>query len=91
MDTNVIGWSQDMKTFLIFQYEHKGNRYVEAYPFHSIEVMRYAPDNFSFTKQPSRNQARKHAYKKYINCTGFGFNTLPISPTIQVPMKEHWD
>ena len=80
-----------MKTFLIFPYEHKGEKYVEAYPFHSLDVLRYAPAYYSFTKQPSRNQARKFALKKYINGTGIGFKKLPISPSIKVPMQESWE
>ena len=48
------------RNFLIFPYEHKGKKYVEAYPFHNIEVLRYAPSYYSFTQQPSRNQARKN-------------------------------
>jgi len=80
-----------MKNFLIFPYEYRGKKYVEAYPFHNIEVLRYAPAYYSFTKQPSRNQARKHAFKKYINSTGIGFKKLVISPSMQVSMQEHWE
>lgn len=79
------------RNFLIFPYEHKGKKYVEAYPFHNIEVLRYAPSYYSFTQQPSRNQARKYAYKKYINSMGIGFKTLSISPSIRVPMQESWE
>tara|TARA_R100000306_G_C4306410_1_gene107867 strand:+ start:170 stop:415 length:246 start_codon:yes stop_codon:yes gene_type:complete len=79
------------KVFLIFPYEHEGNKYVEAYPMHNIDVLKYAPSYYSFVSSPSRNQARKYAYKKYIDSTGMGFKKLPISPTIKVPMKEHWN
>lgn len=79
------------KVFLIFPYEHEGNKYIEAYPMHNLDVLRYAPSHFSFTTKPSRNQARKFAYKKYINGSGRGYNKLPASPTITEFFKEHWD
>ena len=75
------------KTFLIFPYEHEGNKYVEAYPMHNIDVLRYAPAYYSFAISPSRNQARKYAYKKYINPSGRGYNKLSISPAISQPFK----
>ena len=38
-----------------------------------------------------RNQARRYAYRLWINATGKGYNKYPISPSMDVPFEEHWD
>jgi len=79
------------KHFLIFPYTHKGKTYVEAYPFHCTDVLRYAPSNYTFTTQPSRNQARKEAYRRFIEPSGKGYNKYPTSPTVNQSFEEHWN
>jgi len=72
--------------FYIFPYTVNGVKYVEAYPIHSWGVyndMVYVENIPSFrliTLKPSRNQARKLAYKLWINPTGKGYNRFPFSP-----------
>jgi len=61
--------------YLIFPYEHKGKKYVEAYPLHHEirELLTVAPVYRLLTTKRSRNQARKYAYKLWIHPTGKGF------------------
>ena len=83
--------------FYIFPYTVNGEKYVEAYPIHSWGVyndMVYVENIPSFrliTLKPSRNQARKYAYKLWINPSGKGYNKYPISPSQYVPFKENWE
>jgi len=79
------------KEFLIFPYNHQGIKYVEAYPMHNLDVLRYAPPYYTFTTQPSRNQARREAYRQFIDPSGIGYNIYPTSPTISKSFKEHWN
>ena len=69
------------KTYLIFYYVHDGQDYVDAYPVHGLHL-RY--DTFLLPEMPrayvvsnSRNQARKEAYKLWIDPSGRGFNKHP--------------
>ena len=77
------------KPFYIFPYTVNGVKYVEAYPIHKcggdsdyipgfIEAL---PSFRLITLKPSRNQARKLAYKLWVHPTGKGFNRFPHSPT----------
>ena len=77
------------KPFFIFPYTVKGVKYVEAYPIHMdkwgdtdyIHILVQALSSFALiTTKPSRNQARKLAYKLWINPTGKGYNRFPFSP-----------
>jgi len=79
--------------YLIFPYEHKGKKYVEAYPLHHEirELLTVAPVYRLLTTKRSRNQARKYAYKLWIHPTGKGYNKYPISPSQDVSFKEHWE
>ena len=79
--------------YLIFPYEHKGKKYVEAYPLHHEirELLTVAPVYRLLTTKRSRNQARKYAYKLWIHPTGKGYNKQPISPSQYVPFKENWE
>ena len=76
------------KTFLIFYYVLNGQEYVEAYPIHFSDggdnymaLMEAIPSFHLITIKPSRNQARKLAYKLWVHPTGKGFNRFPHSPT----------
>ena len=69
------------KTFHIFYYVLNGQEYVEAYPIHSLK---YPYDSLlpndcphAFMVCSSRNQARKEAYKLWIDSSGRGFNKMP--------------
>lgn len=79
--------------YLIFPYTHNGKRYVEAYPVHHSmkQLQEAAPAYRQFTTKKSRNQARRYAYKLWIDATGKGYNKCPISPSMNVPFEEHWD
>ena len=78
--------------YLIFPYVHNGKTYVEAYPVHHDmeQLQKTAPVYRLFTTKRSRNQARRYAYKLWIDPTGKGYNKYPISPSVSVPFKEHW-
>ena len=69
------------KTFLIFYYVLNGQEYVEAYPAHNISYPYDAllPNDcpYAFMVCTSRNQARKEAYKLWIEPSGQGFNKMP--------------
>jgi len=81
------------KVYLIFPYEHEGKKYVEAYPLHHDirELLTVAPVYRLLTTKRSRNQARKYAYRVWINPSGKGYNKYPISPSQYVPFKEQWE
>jgi hypothetical protein len=90
------------KPFYIFPYIVDGVQYVEAYPIHGGEEYNTSIPSFRLiTLKPSRNQARKLAYKLWINPTGKGYNRFPFSPTSDnfykyykmnptYTFKEHW-
>lgn len=69
------------KTFLIFYYVLNGQEYVEAYPVHSLSMPYESllPNDCprAFMVCNSRNQARKEAYKLWIDSSGRGFNKMP--------------
>ena len=72
------------KPFLIFHYTHGDQEYVEAYPIRSpwSECYGRLPQDVSYAIMvcSSRNQARKEAYKLWINPSGAGFNNLKANP-----------
>ena len=72
------------KPFLIFQYNHEDRDYVEAYPLHSPWAMTYRqlPKDILYAIMicSSRNQARKEAYRLWIDSSGAGFNKLKANP-----------
>ena len=64
-----------------------GVKYVEAYPIHFtggeldyISLLQAIPPFHLITIKHSRSQARKLAYKLWIDSTGKGYNTFPFSP-----------
>ena len=58
-----------------------GVKYVEAYPIYGgQEYIDSIPSFRLITLKPSRNQARKLAYKLWIDSTGRGYNSFPFSP-----------
>jgi len=69
------------KTFLIFYYVLNGQDYVEAYPVHNLSISydSLLPNDcpHAFMVCSSRNQARKEAYKLWIDSSGQGFNKMP--------------
>ena len=77
------------KTFLIFYYVLNGQEYVDAYPIHNmahvftitaaLKCLMQLPNDVpsAFMVCNSRNQARKEAYKLWINPSGTGFNKMP--------------
>ena len=71
------------KTFLIFHYIFNEQKYVEAYPIHYMPyvfaIATALPNGmaYDFVECTSRNQARKEAYKLWINPSGDGFNKMP--------------
>jgi len=71
------------KTFLIFYYVLNGQEYVEAYPIHDMahifSITTALPNDcpYAFMVCSSRNQARKEAYKLWIDSSGRGFNKMP--------------
>tara|TARA_R110002020_G_scaffold245792_4_gene459499 strand:+ start:1052 stop:1291 length:240 start_codon:yes stop_codon:yes gene_type:complete len=69
------------KMFLIFYYVLNGQEYVEAYPVHDISVPYESllPNDcpHAFMVCSSRNQARKEAYKLWVDSSGRGFNKMP--------------
>ena len=69
------------KTILIFYYVLNGQEYVEAYPIHNISMPydSLLPNDcpHAFMVCASRNQARKEAYKLWIDSSGRGFNKMP--------------
>jgi hypothetical protein len=74
------------KPFYIFPYIVNGVKYVEAYPIHNegnndMPYIESIPSYRLLTIKPSRNQARKLAYKLWVHPTGKGFNRFPHSPT----------
>ena len=74
------------RPFYIFPYIVNGAKYVEAYPVHNgrdndIPYIESIPSYRLLTIKPSRNQARKLAYKLWVNPTGRGWNRFPTSPT----------
>ena len=94
--------------FYIFPYTVNGVKYVEAYPIHKdggdndMAFIESIPSYRLLKLKPSRNQARKLAYKLWINPTGKGYNRFPFSPTSDKfykyhkmnpthTFKEHWD
>ena len=66
---------------------------MEAYPVHHDvgQLHQAAPVYRLFTTKKSRNQARRYAYKLWIDPTGKGYHKYPISPSMDVPFEEHWD
>ena len=66
---------------------------MEAYPVHHDveQLQKAAPVYRLFTTKKSRNQARRYAYRLWINATGKGYNKYPLSPSMDVPFEEHWD
>ena len=77
------------KPFYIFPYTVDGVQYVEAYPIHGgLEHIDSIPGFRLITLKPSRNQARKLAYKLWINPTGKGYNRFPFSPPSIAYHKE---
>ena len=69
------------KMFLIFYYILNGQEYVEAYPVHDISIPYESllPNDcpHAFMVCNSRNQARKEAYKLWVDSSGHGFNKMP--------------
>jgi hypothetical protein len=72
------------KPFLIFHYIHENRDYVEAYPIHTPWVEYYGklPRDIPYAVMicSSRNQARREAYKLWINPSGEGFNRFNVNP-----------
>ena len=73
------------KPFYIFPYIVNGVKYVEAYPIHAegnngMPYVAFIPSYRLLTLKPSRNQARKLAYKLWVHPTGRGFRKFPQSP-----------
>lgn len=61
--------------YIIFTFLKKGSFKVDAYPFWG----NYEPDFYHLVVfAPSRNQARKWAYKLWVRADGRGFNKYPI-------------
>jgi len=74
------------KAFYKFPFLVDGTKYVGAYPIHNggdtdMPYARFIPSYRLVTTKPSRNQARKLAYKLWINPIGKGFRRFPDSPT----------
>lgn len=72
----------DEISYIIFPYHIDGEDYVEAYPLNNrplFQITARLPSCLIITA-PSRNQARKAAYKKWIRNDGKGFNKLSRSP-----------
>ena len=70
------------KLFLIFHYIFNEQEYVEAYPCrrqNMFGITKSLPNDmpYAFMVCNSRNQARKEAYKLWINPSGTGFNKMP--------------
>lgn len=67
--------------FAIFTYKVNGQSYIEAYPTNNRPSSIFNGIVFYHLIQAdSRNQARKAAYKIWIDQTGNGFNKFPVSP-----------
>jgi hypothetical protein len=73
---------ENMKqTFFIFYYVRNGQKYVEAYPAHDLKYSYESllpegmPSTFMICN--SRTQARREAYKLWIEPSGKGFNKMP--------------
>ena len=86
------------KPFLIFSYTHENQDYVEAYPLHSPWQSSYSrlPDDtpYAIVVCSSRNQARREAYKLWINESGEGFNHFAANPrshTLKMAAKYNKD
>jgi len=69
--------------YLIFPYTISKKDYVDAYPIHNnyVEpILKAFPGKiWDITEQVSRNQARKEAYRKWINCNYAGWNKFSLS------------
>ncbi len=84
------------KPFYIFPYIVNGVKYVEAYPIHNegnndMPYVASIPSYRLLTLKPSRNQARKLAYKLWVHPTGRGFRKFPQSPTsTEFDMSRPW-
>ena len=63
--------------FAIFTYMANGQQYVEAYPTNNRPSDIFDGLDFDLVCAVSRNQARKLAYKKWVDPTGAGFNNFP--------------
>lgn len=73
------------KPFLIFHYHFNGKTYVEGYPLNDRpfkEVLAGLPTSirWGIVEAPSRTQARKVAYCRWVSPDGVGFNKLALSP-----------
>lgn len=71
--------------YIIFPYEYEGLPYIDAYPIHlSVDMIAKQLEGTSISylivEAPSRTQARKEAYKLWIDSTGKGFNKMPLRP-----------
>ena len=70
-----------MKTFFIFYYTLNERKYVEAYPAHdtSYPYASLLPHGIPSALMVcnSRTQARREAYKLWIDPSGKGFNNMP--------------
>ena len=70
-----------MRNYVTFVYIVRGQHYIDAYPLNNrpLDFINKIDDPF-FVSARSGNQARKAAYKRFVNYTGKGFNRLPRSP-----------
>lgn len=71
-----------MPEFIIFSYKLAEQVYVEAYPTHGLPASKLLSGfpmdlSFRWVLAPSRNQARKLAYRHWVRADGVGFNKLP--------------
>jgi len=71
-----------IQPYLIFSYIMDNRQYIEAYPTHGnntdvLDAFTALNLNFEIRDFPSRNQAYKAAYQKYIRSDGIGFNQWP--------------
>lgn len=70
-----------MARFLIFPYIHENIQYVDAYPIDArpLSVVDAAPIQRVIVNTPTRNQARREAWKLWIDIDCKEFNKSPRS------------
>lgn len=78
-----------LRKFLVFSYKADNTQFVEAYPVHHGGTLASTDTHHTYNlpldiswaiiEAPSRTQARKWAYRKWIDESGDGFKTLPLS------------
>jgi hypothetical protein len=71
-----------MEPFIIFPYSVRGKVFVEAYPLKDRPepIQALAPIGSIIVYAPSRNNARRQAYTRWIRSDGAGFNKFSRSP-----------